>query len=182
MNHYENEKQPSKQSFVKTFPLSLVGNTIHWIVSKQTLHPSVSLNTFLPENLQVQNNITCQSLTQLSDSKIKKNISDISLQQCESFFKLQPKEFTFIHDFDDKVHYGFIAQEVQTCVPELVHETINNLLSVNYVEMIPFLVKKIQDLEQRLALIEPQIHSQPQPKNTIRSRFFSFFNSKNKNT
>ena len=49
------------------------------------------------------------------------------------------------------VHYGFIAQDVQRVLPDLVHEDPNGYLCVDYISVIPLLVNAIQELQGELA-------------------------------
>ena len=49
-----------------------------------------------------------------------------------------------------KTHYGLIAQELQEIYPDLVYEDGNGYLSVNYVELVPILIKSIQELKTEL--------------------------------
>lgn len=48
-----------------------------------------------------------------------------------------------------RVHMGFVAQEVQKILPELVYERDGNL-SINYIEMIPLLLQEIQRLSNEV--------------------------------
>ncbi|MBO7110639.1 MAG: T9SS type A sorting domain-containing protein, partial [Bacteroidaceae bacterium] len=43
-------------------------------------------------------------------------------------------------------HYGLIAQELREIYPDLVCEGSDGYLSVNYIEIIPLLIKSIQEL------------------------------------
>ena len=47
-------------------------------------------------------------------------------------------------------HYGFIAQELQKIYPDLVVEGEDGYLGVNYLEVIPLLVRSIQELNAKL--------------------------------
>ena len=49
-----------------------------------------------------------------------------------------------------KLHYGLIAQELQTIYPNLVEKGQDGYLSVNYVELIPILIRAIQELKQEV--------------------------------
>ena len=51
-------------------------------------------------------------------------------------------------------HYGFIAQQVQEVLPELVHADNDGYLSVDYIAVIPLLVNAIQELKGRLEAVE----------------------------
>ena len=50
----------------------------------------------------------------------------------------------------DKKHIGLIAQELQTIYPELVVEGQDGYLGVNYVELVPVLIRAIQELKEEL--------------------------------
>ena len=47
-------------------------------------------------------------------------------------------------------HYGLIAQELQKIYPDLVVEDEEGYLSVNYVEIVPLLIRSIQELSAKL--------------------------------
>ena len=47
-------------------------------------------------------------------------------------------------------HYGLIAQELQELYPDLVHEGQDGYLGVNYVELVPVLIRAIQELKQQV--------------------------------
>lgn len=53
-----------------------------------------------------------------------------------------------------QLHYGFIAQQVQEVLPELVHTDADGYLSVDYISVIPLLVNAIQELKGRLEAVE----------------------------
>ena len=59
--------------------------------------------------------------------------------------------FTWKDKRDDKVHIGYIAQEVQDKYPDQVSKGSDGLLTVNYIEV---LVAKIQELENRIKQLE----------------------------
>jgi len=95
-----------------------------------------------------------------SDCRLKKNIRNISYGICD-VMKLQPKVFNWKDNFtpseNGKEMLGFIAQDVQPIVPEVVEqfsdgsditfdcETISNPLRVNEKFIIPILTKAIQE-------------------------------------
>lgn len=47
-------------------------------------------------------------------------------------------------------HYGLLAQELQKIYPNLVYEGQNGYLGINYVELVPVLIRSIQELKQEL--------------------------------
>ena len=49
-----------------------------------------------------------------------------------------------------QLHYGISAQELQQVFPDLVQEGQDGYLNVNYVEMVPILIRSIQELKQKI--------------------------------
>jgi hypothetical protein len=83
--------------------------------------------------------------------------------------KLKPSQFTFKSDKAKQVHYGFIAQEFEEHFPELVTikpiSNLNpnmspsknpitansqNIKAINYLEILPLLVHKVQSMQQEI--------------------------------
>ena len=94
------------------------------------------------------NTISRGSCVSNSDERIKREITN--LQNCLSKIKLMtPKRFKYIDSImpDNKFHYGFIAQQIRDIVPELVGNNSNeeNILTLNYEEIIPFLVGAVNE-------------------------------------
>jgi hypothetical protein len=50
----------------------------------------------------------------------------------------------------EKIHFGVSAQELQTIYPNLVEEGQDGYLAVNYVELVPILIRSIQELKEEL--------------------------------
>ena len=102
--------------------------------------------------------ISAIDFTTTSDIRLKKNV--ISLENSLSVInKLNPvaydkKQNLASVDYSIKEN-GFIAQELQKILPDLVHESTDKdkLLSVNYTAIIPILTKGIQEQQ---AIIEDQ--------------------------
>jgi hypothetical protein len=102
-----------------------------------------------------------------SDIRLKKNINTITYG-LNTVSALNPVKFNWADGFDlieaDKILLGFIAQEVQTVIPEAVESfgsnvdlngtTIENTLRVNEKFIIPVLVKAIQELSAKVTLLE----------------------------
>jgi hypothetical protein len=53
-------------------------------------------------------------------------------------------------------HPGFIAQEVQALVPELVSST-DDTMSLNYIGLIPVLTKAVQELKAELDALKREL-------------------------
>lgn len=53
-------------------------------------------------------------------------------------------------EIEERRHYGVSAQELQKLYPNLVREGQDGYLTVNYTEMVPLLLRSIQELKQEL--------------------------------
>ena len=93
-----------------------------------------------------------------SDIKYKENIKTIS-NGIDKIEKLNPVEFDWndksdAHKIGKKEDAGFIAQEVQKVLPNLVNENVDGDLALNYEGIIPYLVQSIQELQERIKQLE----------------------------
>ena len=94
------------------------------------------------------------SLIQPSDIYLKENVCAIDKDSTDKIMNLNPSIFTFKTDKTNSVHYGFIAQEFEKEFPELVQtkpdKTYSNIKAINYLEIIPLLVGKIQTMQKEI--------------------------------
>jgi hypothetical protein len=90
---------------------------------------------------------TSTSITSLSDERLKENITDLDTGLSE-VMSLKPRRFDWKDGTNTDVS-GFIAQEVETVLPDLVgdfkHEELEDAKAVRMGDMIPTLVKAIQE-------------------------------------
>jgi hypothetical protein len=93
---------------------------------------------------------TSTSITGLSDERLKENIKDLETGLNE-VMALQPRRFDWKEGEGSKQKNvpGFIAQEVETVLPDLIgdfmHDDLEDAKSVKMGDMIPTLVKAIQE-------------------------------------
>ena len=63
-------------------------------------------------------------------------------------------EYEYLKKEDQKQasrrHYGIDARELREVYPGLVHESKDGSLSVNYLEMVPLLIRSLQELKQEI--------------------------------
>ena len=122
--------------------------------------------------LQIQNdgdvvskgNLTAfgTSFLSVSDEREKEHIYQIS-ESLNKISDLRPTKFTWKET--QKQDVGFIAQEVEKIIPEVVEETkgfINtdedmNRKTISYPKLIPYLVDTIQELIQRIEKLEKKV-------------------------
>lgn len=87
-------------------------------------------------------------LSKSSSRKYKKNIKGITSEQSDKISKLNPVEFDYIEN--GRHSYGLIAEEAAEVMPEVVSFREGAPDSINYVDLVPFLIKKVQDLEKEI--------------------------------
>lgn len=99
-----------------------------------------------------------------SDRRWKRDIKTLSrLTSLKKVLNLRPVSFEFQHEafpekaFDQGLQIGFIAQEVEDIVPEVVRTGADGMKSVQYASLVPLLVNAIQELEAKLALYEEKL-------------------------
>jgi hypothetical protein len=115
---------------------------------------NVSIGTSTPSSLlTVNGQITATSFNSTSDYRIKTNIKELDTNLI-NIDLLKP--VTYFNTLSNKEDIGFIAHEVQNVLPQLVSGQYNGEInqSINYIGIIPILVKEIQDLKARVAFLE----------------------------
>lgn len=163
-------RQPNDTAYVKYFVPGTPSNlwtttTYKYNGSKeQVITPSGKNydNLYIPGNLFVDGVIVSPS-----DINLKENIVEISSELTENIIKLKPVQYTFKADNNNKkqLHYGFIAQDFETLFPELVTTKPGkpgNIMAINYLEIIPLLVGKIQQMQNDIDELKLQIQEKPQ--------------------
>jgi len=87
-----------------------------------------------------------------SDERLKDNIRDIE-NPLELVLALVGKRFNF-KETPEKEAIGFIAQQVETVIPEAVSTKIDDFKTVSYDMVIPLLVEAIRELSAKVAILE----------------------------
>ena len=91
-------------------------------------------------------NMYYQNLYEASDERLKTDIQPIP-SALGSILKIQTKRYRYKND-TSKIRFGVIAQQIQTLFSDeyaIVNER-NNMLSINYKEFVPLIIKSIQEL------------------------------------
>ena len=102
-------------------------------------------------NISVNGTITATALTETSALRFKENIQeDIDSSIID---KLRPVSYDWKESKEKD--YGFIAEEVNELDSTLTTENEDGeMLGIKYTKLIPFLVKKIQEQEERIKQLE----------------------------
>ena len=157
-----NNGNPKEFAIIKGVLDSTGANTCNGSLTFHTLNGDNASEASVRMTIDGSGNIGAASGTNIynaSDARLKQNITSIS-GSLNSVLALNPVKFNWVDDFvpseNGKDMLGFVAQEIQTIVPEAVEsfgadsifvgETeINNPLRVNEKFLIPVLTKAIQE-------------------------------------
>ena len=132
-------------STTRSFPQVNLGTPI-WM---QSATPS-TIKLILPNtSVDIASDLTVGNNIYVTSSKDKKKeINNISISP-DTILSISPKQFIYKNDPSDKLHYGFIAEDVEKIFPNLVTSS-NETKAVNYLEMVPLLLLKINDLQKQI--------------------------------
>ena len=122
----------------------------------------------------VENNITAASFISPSDIRLKQNIESVKEatragSTLENVLNMNVIKYNYIdfhkpakndtatvdltdptQDITADIHYGLSAQELQNIYPDLVKKGQDGYFGINYVELVPILIRSIQELKQQL--------------------------------
>lgn len=151
-------KQPDNSQGIKQFVESPTGQA-SWIYKR------------LPSGLQVQTPANRStpvyinsdlyvngSIYNPSDVSLKKEIQTVNREKVDNLMNLNPVSFKFKDDVKSKEHYGFIAQDIEKLYPELVKNSEMGYKTVNYIELIPILISKIQDMDKEIVALKGELN------------------------
>ncbi|HES9960403.1 TPA: tail fiber domain-containing protein [Streptococcus pneumoniae] len=98
-------------------------------------------------------------MEQKSDRRLKENITDTAVKALDKINRLRMVAFDFI---ENKKHeeIGLIAQEAETIVPKIVSrdpENPDGYLHIDYTALVPYLIKAVQELNQKIEKMEKTI-------------------------
>lgn len=131
--------------------------------------------------VKVTGTLTAQSVVTLSDYRVKDNIKSLSNGSLDNIMNMNVVEYNYDADLimpvDDssdtatvatrslllsadkdliatEKHYGLIAQELQQLYPNLVKESQDGYLTINYIEIIPLLIRSVQELKAEINTLQ----------------------------
>ena len=118
---------------------------------------------FSKDRIYSANPIYASNFVNTSDRRLKENINELSDEE-NIIDKVKVYSFNLKNDTEEpkRKHYGVIAQELEEIAPELVYSNHcpngDDILSVNYIELIPHLINKIHQQDKRINELEAKIN------------------------
>ena len=125
----------------------------------------VGINTGPPSYmLHVNGNLASIGYTNLSDIREKENINYTTVPGLSTVLQLKPATFDYKGNNNLKNNFGFIAQDIQNILPNLITTGIDNentdaRLSLKENNLIAILVKAIQDLKAELDTVKQELQT-----------------------
>ena len=145
----DNSLKLATTNFVTSYVTSYVTNSLSDYANITLGNSFSGTQTF---DIISATSISASTFSTTSDYRIKENVNE--LNETYSVDNLRPVEYE--NKITNKQSLGFIAHEVQEQYPFLVtgEKDGKENQSINYQEIIPILVKEIQDLKKRVTLLE----------------------------
>jgi hypothetical protein len=104
---------------------------------------------------------TSTSISAISDASLKENVRDLD-KGLDTVLALKPRRFDWKNGDGDDI-MGFIAQEVEEVLPELVHDYMYNedetKKSLKMGDMIPSMVKAIQEQQVMIESLKAEVEA-----------------------
>jgi phage minor structural protein len=100
--------------------------------------------------------IYCTSVTQYSSRDIKENIKPI--EDAEKILELEAVSFDYKNKDFGTDKRGFIAEDVEKVLPNLVSKAEGLPTTLDYLEMIPYLQAVIKEQEKRIKALEDKLN------------------------
>ena len=122
---------------------------------------TIKLGNALVTSVETVAAISASSFVTTSDSRLKRNI--VPLKEAGVVLNvLNPVSYQKRKSLEDsaytEVEYGFIAQELQKVLPDLVKPRADGILQVNYTAMIPLLTKALQEQHAEIVELRELVH------------------------
>lgn len=120
---------------------------------QQASHNCGSLGTSLHKWSDIYGQTIHGTLAQSSSHEVKQCIRSMR-PMGNRLDQLRPVTFVYKDDPKAKTRYGLIYEETLPEMPEICLENDKGEKSINYVELVPMLLKEVQDLRKRVAELE----------------------------
>jgi len=152
---------------------------VHYASEYQFWTGNVGIETTSPSyKLHVNGSVAgVGAYNNLSDVNYKKNINDLELG-LDIVKQLRPITYNWINEeYGTRTNIGFIAQEVESVLPNIVTTADDNVKSMATTDLIPILTKAIQEQQ---SIIETQQQTITDLQTTIQSLITRIENLENK--
>jgi hypothetical protein len=96
--------------------------------------------------LEVNGSIIADKFRGRSDASLKSDVKEVS-EALDTIKRIVGVSYKLREDPNES--YGFIAQDVQKILPNIV-QPVGEYLSISYLELLPFIVESIKELDAKI--------------------------------
>ena len=126
------------------------------VVGNLTVSGNVGIGVGSPtEKLDVNGNVKATSFYYSSDERLKKDITTLS-GALAKVLNLRGVQFKWKNG-DQNENIGFIAQEVEKVIPQVVRDGSDGLKSVEYGNIVPLLVEAMKEQQKEIESLKVEI-------------------------
>lgn len=151
-------KMPDQTAYIKQFVYGKLTNlwkSYPYKISDDETIPVITPTSLKIDSVYIPGNLYVDgTINNPSDINLKDNVMGISVDETNKIMNLKPSKYTLKGDVKSGIHYGFIAQDLEVEYPELISikpdKEMSNIKAINYLEIIPLLVSKIQRMQMEL--------------------------------
>ena len=111
--------------------------------------------------------LTANQIRNNSDIRLKKDVVEIE-NALDVLLRMVGKQYKL--KSTNETHYGFIAQEMKQIIPDIVGSE-NGMLNISYIELIPFIIESIKQLDQKINNINDKMDSIGQQLSSMMRKF-----------
>ena len=119
--------------------------------------PSASATYNLGSSSKRWNTIYSNNVLNVSDARLKTNIRTLNYG-LSTILMMKPMEYNWKQSQEKDTKIGFLAQDLRKIIPEVVvGDETKETLAVNYTELIPVLVKAIQEQQRQIEELKQEL-------------------------
>jgi hypothetical protein len=165
-----------------------IGNKWGVYVTGETnnyLSGNLGIGTTAPTaKLHVNGTIRSNAINETSDIRFKKEVNEIS-ESLDKVMKMKGVTYYWRRDefpdnnFNEKLQYGLIAQDLEKVIPELVETDIEGWKSIEYSHIVPLLIEAIKEQQAQINHYKNKIEQIQLEKNEIHSEKLNSLTSQN---
>ncbi len=109
-----------------------------------------------------------QGITTGSDERLKNSILPL-VDSLDKVRQLQGVSYLLDSDAEQKTQVGFIAQEMEQVVPEVVHEGRDGYLSIAYGQLTPLLVESVKTIDSKVESMDSKFKALEQENSQLKA-------------
>ncbi len=148
-----------------------------------SFHPSYKLHVgghSLVDGTVRANIVSANTYYTTSDRNLKKNIKE-NFSSFNRLYDIKTYDYELKAEGNGKTHFGVMAQEIAEIYPDLVMTNEDNELAVNYIELIPQMIRALQEQKLMMNATLEKMSAMQEEITSLKSKLASTENLKTMN-